>query len=145
MPLCGGIPEAAPYYQIGEMARLAAAQLDGTPKFLHVPYLLAEEARKALSRDAQHPGEPRAVGPARCGAGRGGAPAWRGAFVGTRGGDAQGPGDRPRRGRRPSPLLRRGRAAGAVEREESSLFAIEPKRLLKVPLRIGAAVSQPRR
>ncbi|MBN9023752.1 MAG: MarR family transcriptional regulator, partial [Rhizobiales bacterium] len=51
VPLCGGIPEAAPYFQIGEMTRLAAAQLGGTPRFLHVPYLLAETARAALAAD----------------------------------------------------------------------------------------------
>lgn len=53
VPLCGGIPEAAPQFQIGEIARLAAAQLGGLPKFLHVPYLLASEARRALSKDAR--------------------------------------------------------------------------------------------
>jgi DNA-binding transcriptional regulator LsrR (DeoR family) len=53
VPLCGGIPEAAPQFQIGEIARLAAAQLGGLPKFLHVPYLLGSEARRALGKDAR--------------------------------------------------------------------------------------------
>jgi DNA-binding transcriptional regulator LsrR (DeoR family) len=51
VPLSGGIPEAARYFQIGEIARLAAAQIGGNPKFVHAPYLLADEARLALVKD----------------------------------------------------------------------------------------------
>ena len=141
VPLCGGIPEAAPYYQIGEMARLAAAQLDGTPKFLHVPYLLAEEARKALSRDARIRESLELwdrLDAVLVGVGRphGGAH--------SSGHAAVTPKDPAIDHAAGDVLLRYFDGAGqrVQWKEESSLFAIEPKRLLKVPLRIGAAVSQ---
>jgi len=51
VPLSGGIPEAARHFQIGEFARLAAAQMGGNPRFVHAPYLLADEARHALIKD----------------------------------------------------------------------------------------------
>lgn len=51
VPLSGGIPEAARHFQIGEFARLAAAQMQGNPKFVHAPYLLSDEARLALVKD----------------------------------------------------------------------------------------------
>jgi DNA-binding transcriptional regulator LsrR (DeoR family) len=51
VPLSGGIPEAARHFQIGEFARLAATQIGGQPKFVHAPYLLADEARLALVKD----------------------------------------------------------------------------------------------
>lgn len=140
VPLCGGIPEAAPYFQIGEMARLAAAQLGGTPKFLHVPYLLAEEARKALVRDARI-GESLALwdklDAVLVGVGRphGGVHASGDASVT--------PADPAIDHAAGDVLLRYFDGAGRRVRwkDEASLFAIEPKRLLKVPLRIGAAVS----
>lgn len=51
VPLSGGIPEAARHFQIGEFARLAAAQIGGNPRFVHAPYLIGAEARAALLRD----------------------------------------------------------------------------------------------
>ncbi len=51
VPLSGGIPEAARHFQIGEFARLAAAQINGNPRFVHAPYLLSDEARNALVKD----------------------------------------------------------------------------------------------
>lgn len=141
VPLCGGIPEAAPYFQIGEMTRLAAAQLGGTPRFLHVPYLLSAPARKALAAD---PRIRDALGlwdrldAVLVGVGRphGGVHA---------SGDASVTPKDPRIDHAAGDvLLRYFDSAGRRVHweEESSLFAIEPERLLKVPLRIGAAVSQ---
>lgn len=141
VPLCGGIPEAAPYFQIGEMTRLAAAQLGGTPRFLHVPYLLAEKARTALAADPRIR-ETLAL--------------WDRldaviVGVGRPHGGAHSSGDASVTPKDPridhavgDVLLRYFDSAGRRVHweEEASLFAIDPKRLMKVPLRIGAAVSQ---
>jgi len=51
VPLSGGIPEAAQQFQTGEIARLAASQIGGNPKFVHAPYLLAEATKRALVAD----------------------------------------------------------------------------------------------
>lgn len=51
VPLSGGIPEAAQQFQTGEIARLAASQIGGNPKFVHAPYLLAEATKRALMAD----------------------------------------------------------------------------------------------
>ncbi|WP_291748241.1 sugar-binding transcriptional regulator [Bauldia sp.] len=140
VPLCGGIPEAAAHFQVGEMVRLAATQLGGTPKFLHVPYLLADETRKALTKD------PRIreslelwdrLDTVIVGVGRphGGASSTtdvsltpKDAAIDHAAGDV---------------LLRYFDATGRRVhwQEERMLVAIEPKQLLKVPFRIGAAVS----
>ena len=142
VPLCGGIPEAAPYFQIGEMTRLAAAQMGGTPRFLHVPYLLAAETRAALAAD------PRI---------RDTLALWDrldAVIVGVgrpHGGGAHASGDASVTPKDPridhavgDVLLRYFDSAGRRVRwkDEASLLAIDPDRLLKVPLRIGAAVSQ---
>lgn len=141
VPLCGGIPEAAPYYQIGEMMRLAATQMGGTPRFLHVPYLLSAGARRALASD------PRI---------RETLSLWDRldavlVGIGRPHGGVHALGDAPVTPK--DPMIER--AAGDVLlryfdvsgnrvpwAEESSLVAIDPERLMKVPLRIGAAISQ---
>lgn len=141
VPLCGGIPEAAPYFQIGEMTRLAAAQMGGTPRFLHVPYLLSEPVRQALASD------PRIretldlwdrLDAVLVGVGRphGG--------VHTQGDASVTPKDPMIDHAAGDVLLRYFDSAGrrVPWEDESSLFAIEPERLLRVPLRIGAAVSR---
>lgn len=141
VPLCGGIPEAAPHFQVGEMVRLAAAQLGGTPKFLHVPYLLADATRQALTKDprireslelwdqldAVIVGVGRPHGGANTTSDTSLTP--KDAAIDHAAGDV---------------LLRYFDATGRRVhwKEEHTLFAIEPTRLVKVPLRIGAAVSQ---
>lgn len=141
VPLCGGIPEAAPYFQIGEITRLAAAQLGGTPRFLHVPYLLSEPARKALAADARIHETLELwdrLDAVLVGIGRphGGTHSLGHASVTPKDpvidhavGDV---------------LLRYFDSAGRRVhwQDESSLFAIEPDQIRKAPLRIGAAVSQ---
>ncbi len=141
VPLCGGIPEAAPQFQIGEFVRLAAAQLGGTPKFLHVPNLLSLEARNALASD------PRIretldlwdrLDAVIVGIGR--------PHGGTRsaGDTAMTPKDPAIDHAVGDVLLRYFDANGrrVSWRDEALLFAISPEQLTRVPLRIGAAVSQ---
>jgi DNA-binding transcriptional regulator LsrR (DeoR family) len=141
VPLCGGIPEAAPQFQIGEFARLAAAQVGGTPKFLHVPYLLADEARTALAKD------PRIkesldlwdrLDAAIVGVGRphgGTRSAWDAAMTPDDPAIDHAVGD---------VLLRYFDASGKRVHwaDEHTLFAIDPRQLVRAPLRIGVALSQ---
>jgi DNA-binding transcriptional regulator LsrR (DeoR family) len=141
VPLCGGIPEAAPQFQIGEITRLAAAQLDGTPKFLHVPYRLASEVRQALAKDARI---------------RESIDLWDHldavmVGIGRPHGASQSHNDTAMTPNDPAidhaagdVLLRYFDANGRRVRwkDEDTLFAINLDQLRKVPLRIGVAVTQ---
>ena len=141
VPLCGGIPEAAPHFQIGEIVRTAAAQLGGEPKFLHVPYLLAEETRRALAKDPRinqtielwdH------LDAFIVGIGRphGGSRSLNDAAIT--------PNDPAIDHAVGDLLLRYFDASGhrVHWKDEGMLFAISLDQLVKVPLRIGVAVSQ---
>ena len=141
VPLCGGIPEAAPQFQIGEIVRMAAAQFGGAPKFLHVPYLLSSEVRQALAKD------PRIrqsielwdqLDAVIVGIGRphGGARSLSDSAVT--------PNDPAIDHAVGDLLLRYFDASGRRVhwRDENMLFAISLDQLIKVPLRIGVAVSQ---
>jgi DNA-binding transcriptional regulator LsrR (DeoR family) len=141
VPLCGGIPEAASQYQIGEITRMAAAQLDGTPKFLHVPCLLAADARRALVKDARI---------------RESIELWDQldaviVGIGRPHGASQSNNDTAMTPKDPAI----DHAAGDVLlhyfdvngrrvhwKDEDTLFAINPDQLRKVPLRIGCAVAE---
>lgn len=50
--LNGGMQQAAPHFQITEFVRRAAEQMEGTPYFLHAPYISSSELREAFLRDA---------------------------------------------------------------------------------------------
>ncbi|CAM3702847.1 sugar-binding transcriptional regulator [Rouxiella silvae] len=49
--LNGGMQQAAPHFQITEFVRRAAEQMEGTPYFLHAPYISSPELREAFLRD----------------------------------------------------------------------------------------------
>jgi DNA-binding transcriptional regulator LsrR (DeoR family) len=51
VPATGGMQQPAPHFQINEFVRLAAEQLNGTPRFLHAPCLVGSAARKAFLED----------------------------------------------------------------------------------------------
>lgn len=51
VPATGGMQQPAPHFQINEFVRLAAEQLNGTPRFIHAPYLVGSAARKAFLDD----------------------------------------------------------------------------------------------
>lgn len=51
VPMTGGMQQAAPHFQINEFVRLAAEQIGGTPRFLHVPELPSAESRAAFLAD----------------------------------------------------------------------------------------------
>lgn len=140
VPLGGGIPEAAPQFQIGEIARLAAAQLGGLPKFLHVPYLLAEKARRAVSEDARiqeslalwNRLDAVLVG---VGKPHGGTHSTNDAAVTP---------DDPAIDHAVGDVLLRYFDANGRRvhwRDERMLFSIDPEQLVAVPIRIGVAVS----
>ncbi|WP_371418937.1 sugar-binding domain-containing protein [Labrys sp. KNU-23] len=48
VPARGGIPQAAPHFQINAFVRQAAEQLGGVPKFIFAPYLPATQYRDAF-------------------------------------------------------------------------------------------------
>lgn len=50
--LNGGMQQAAPHFQINEFVRMAAEHMDGTPYFLHAPYISSPELRDAFLADA---------------------------------------------------------------------------------------------
>ncbi|WJY09727.1 sugar-binding domain-containing protein [Pectobacteriaceae bacterium C80] len=50
--LNGGMQQAAPHFQITEFVRRAAEQMEGTPYFLHAPYISSAELRDAFLSDA---------------------------------------------------------------------------------------------
>lgn len=140
VPLSGGIPEAARQFQIGEFVRLAADQIGGTPKFIHVPYRLADETRRALAKDPVI---------------REGVELWGRidvAIVGigrphgsdrTNGGAALTPNDPAIDHAVGDVLLRYFDAGGRVVKwkGEEKVFAISTEQLRQVPLLIGVAVS----
>lgn len=47
----GGMQQAAAHFQINEFVRVAAEQMQGTPHFLHAPYLSSAELRDAFLGD----------------------------------------------------------------------------------------------
>lgn len=49
--LNGGMQQAAAHFQITEFVRRAAEQMEGTPYFLHAPYISSPELRDAFLRD----------------------------------------------------------------------------------------------
>ncbi|WP_243701591.1 MULTISPECIES: sugar-binding transcriptional regulator [Sodalis] len=49
--LNGGMQQAAPHFQINEFVRLAAQHMEGTPYFLHAPYISSAELRDAFLSD----------------------------------------------------------------------------------------------
>lgn len=49
--LNGGMQQAAPHFQITEFVRRAAEQMEGTPYFLHAPYISSAELRDAFLSD----------------------------------------------------------------------------------------------
>lgn len=49
--LNGGMQQSAPHFQITEFVRRAAEQMEGTPYFLHAPYLSSAELRDAFLTD----------------------------------------------------------------------------------------------
>lgn len=51
VPATGGMQQHAPHFQINEFARLAAETLQGTPHFLHAPYLPSAATRDAFLAD----------------------------------------------------------------------------------------------
>ncbi len=141
VPLCGGIPEAATKFQIGEITRQAAAQLNGTPKFLHVPYRLASDARQALAKDARIRESIELwdrLDAVMVGIGRP-----HGAAQ-SRSDTAMTPNDPAIDHAAGDVLLRYFDADGRRVhwKGEDTLFAISPEQLCKVPLRIGIAVSE---
>lgn len=50
--LNGGMQQAAPHFQINEFVRLAAHHMEGTPYFLHAPYISSTELRDAFLNDS---------------------------------------------------------------------------------------------
>jgi DNA-binding transcriptional regulator LsrR (DeoR family) len=51
VPAMGGMQQHQPHFQINEFVRLAALQLNGTPQFVHAPYLPSPAARRAYLAD----------------------------------------------------------------------------------------------
>jgi DNA-binding transcriptional regulator LsrR (DeoR family) len=51
VPATGGMQQSAPHFQINEFVRLAAEQFQGTPRFIHAPYLPSPESRDAFLGD----------------------------------------------------------------------------------------------
>ena len=51
VPATGGMQQQAPHFQINEFVRTAAEQMQGTPHFLHAPYLPSAEARPSFLAD----------------------------------------------------------------------------------------------
>lgn len=49
--LNGGMQQAAPHFQITEFVRRAAEQMEGTPYFLHAPYISSSALREAFLGD----------------------------------------------------------------------------------------------
>lgn len=49
--LNGGMQQAEPHFQINEFVRLAAEHMEGTPYFLHAPYISSTTLRDALLAD----------------------------------------------------------------------------------------------
>jgi DNA-binding transcriptional regulator LsrR (DeoR family) len=47
----GGMQQPAAQFQTNEFARIAAEQMQGTPRFIHAPYLPSREAREAFLGD----------------------------------------------------------------------------------------------
>lgn len=140
VPLSGGIPEAARHFQIGEFARLAAAQIGGNPRFVHAPYLLSDQARAALVKDPAIKDSVDLwdrVDAALVGIGRphGGDR--------TSGGAAMTPDDPAIDRAAGDVLLRYFDAGGAMVawKDQHKLLAISTEQLMKVPLLIGLAAS----
>lgn len=51
VPATGGMQQQAPHFQVNEFVRIAAEQLQGTPHFLHAPYLPSAAARPSFLAD----------------------------------------------------------------------------------------------
>lgn len=51
VPATGGMQQPSAHFQIGEFVRLAAEEMQGTPHFLHAPYLPSAEARPIFLSD----------------------------------------------------------------------------------------------
>lgn len=51
VPATGGMQQQAPHFQINEFVRIAAEQMQGTPHFVHAPYLPAADARSSFLAD----------------------------------------------------------------------------------------------
>lgn len=51
VPAMGGMQQHQPHFQINEFVRLAALQLNGTPRFVHAPYLPSVASRRAYLAD----------------------------------------------------------------------------------------------
>lgn len=51
VPAMGGMQQHQPHFQINEFVRLAALQLNGTPQFVHAPYLPSPASRRAYLAD----------------------------------------------------------------------------------------------
>lgn len=51
VPANGGMQETAAHFQINEFVRLAAEQMNGSPRFLHAPYLPSANLREAFLSD----------------------------------------------------------------------------------------------
>lgn len=47
----GGMQQHLPHFQVNEFVRLAAEQMEGTPHFLHAPYLPSAATRRAFLAD----------------------------------------------------------------------------------------------
>ena len=51
VPATGGMQQHLPHFQVNEFVRLAAAQVGGTPHFIHAPYLPSAVSRDAFLAD----------------------------------------------------------------------------------------------
>lgn len=51
VPATGGMQQQAPHFQINEFVRIAAEQMQGTPHFIHAPYLPSPETRPSFLAD----------------------------------------------------------------------------------------------